>query len=163
MVATKARILSVTIHKDVDTDPDLSWLGEYKSQRPARAHIDREERGDMGRGEYQFFEMSSNYDGEKPADQQKYMEQDYKRMEDYNRQGWCMIGVYATAQVVLAGDVVQKIQSGGLWGIESDCDAYHADVEQEQLAELKAQLLAIGLSPRAIAKAFKDVERKEFC
>jgi len=55
--------------------------------------------------------------------------------------------------------VTQVIRSGGLWGIESDSDKeYLAEVENEQLAELRAELLALGIGPRAIAHAVKSVQ-----
>jgi hypothetical protein len=58
--------------------------------------------------------------------------------------------------------VVQKITSGGLWGIESDSDRSHfAEVTAEELADLKAQLLALGFSKRAISQAFKLENIKE--
>jgi hypothetical protein len=61
---------------------------------------------------------------------------------------------------IVLGNTCQTITSGGLYGIESDSDAdYFAEVEQEQLAELRGQLHVIGFSKRAIASAFKNVER----
>ena len=83
-------------------------------------------------------------------------------MEAYSRGGWCYIGIRTEAQVQLDGDLRQIVISGGLWGIESDSDeSYFADVEREELAVLRSQLQAIGFSRRAIAAAFKTVERKE--
>jgi len=56
--------------------------------------------------------------------------------------------------------ITQRLASGGLWGIESDSDeSYIAEIEQEQLAELRGQLHAIGFSQRAISAAFKEVQR----
>jgi hypothetical protein len=56
--------------------------------------------------------------------------------------------------------VVQRIRSGGLWGIESDSDAsYIAEVEQGELADLRSELKAVGFSTRQITAAFRDVRR----
>ena len=57
----------------------------------------------------------------------------------------------------MTGGVIQKLSSGGIWGIESDSD--HGYVEQDELSELGKQLLAIGFSHRAISIALKNVER----
>ena len=84
------------------------------------------------------------------------------RMERLNAGDWCFIGIRAEAEITLADHVTQTISSGGLWGIESDSDrAYFESIEQEELAELSNQLHAAGFSKRAIAAAFKNVERKE--
>ena len=118
------------------------------------------ESGDVGRNEYRYFNPNwENYKGLEDSEIRKYCQQDYKRMESLNRGNWCFIGVSADAEIVL-GDTCQTITSGGLWGIESDSGAdYFAEVEQEQLAELRGQLHVIGFSKRAIASAFKNVER----
>ena len=85
------RILSITIKRMVDTDPDTSWMGEYSNKRTSEFSIDREhavgcafqtyadvgknddkmetadrlcdcgENGDKLRGEYQYFNPSFNY------------------------------------------------------------------------------------------------------
>ena len=128
------------------------------------------ESGDMLRNEYRYFNPSFNYvdkSGKLLPDNtaeevRKYVRQDYARMQAANRGDWCYMGVRAEAQVQLDGDLRQTVISGGLWGIESDSDeSYFADVEREELAVLRSQLQAIGFSRRAIAAAFKTVERKE--
>jgi len=123
--------------------------------------------GDLGRNEYRYFNPSFNYvrkDG-KPADGltadevRKYVRQDYDRMESLNAGDWCYIGIRAEAKVQVTGDTVQRISSGGLWGIESDSDrSYFDEVQKDELANLKTELLALGFSTRAIATAFKNVE-----
>lgn len=140
--------------------------------------------GDMGRHEYRYFNPSFNYVDKNgkatdtPENVRKYTRQDYERMERLNAGNWCFIGIRAEAEIQLTAtwdnSVVSKVSwrtpiapyqtitSGGLWGIESDSDAaYLESVEQEELSDLKAQLLALGFSKRAIATAFKTVERKE--
>lgn len=149
------RILSVTVHREVDSDPDLSWLGEY-SDKPKNNAIDRQERGEMQRGEFRYFNPAIS--GEESGNPDS-PEEDYRRYEAYNKSQWWMIGVWCSAKVVLT-DVVQTIRSGGLWGIESDSeDDYFEEVIKEELAALRGQLKAIGFSDRAISKAFK--EKKE--
>jgi hypothetical protein len=122
------------------------------------------ERGDMGRNELRYFNpYAERYKGESPEDIRKYVRQDYDRMESLNAGNWCYVGICAEATIMLApredGGLTQTIRSGGLWGIESDSDrSYFQEVQQEELANLKAELLALGFSKRAIATAFKDVK-----
>lgn len=157
----KRRILEVHVNRLPDEDPDLSHLGEYSNTPDPRYCIDRKERGDMRRGEYRYFNPSSNYDGEGMDELKKYTEQDYDRMESHNNGGWCTIGIKAWARVQLNGSVVmQKITSGGLWGTESDSDAeYLTEVEDTELDALREELLAIGFTEMEIEEAFAEAKR----
>lgn len=138
------------------------------------------ERGDMERNQYRYFNPSFNYvdsNGhalpENTAEEvRSYVKQDYERMESLNAGHWCFIGIRAEAILHIpymtegrGGRTYFKsepIASGGLWGIESDSgDSYLQEVEEEELADLREQLKAIGFSSRAISQAFKNVERKE--
>jgi hypothetical protein len=135
--------------------------------------------GDMGRNEFRYFNPSFNYvtkdgkpsDGLTAEDVRKYTRQDYERMESLNAGDWCFMGIRAEAEVI--ADVkttgpgkwygtTQRISSGGLWGIESDADRSHLEsVQQDELSNLKSELLALGFSKRAIAQAFKPENIKE--
>jgi len=135
----------------------------------AIAECDCGERGDMERNEYRYFNPSFNYvdkDGKAkpentPEEVQKYTRQDYERMESLNAGQWCYLGIRADAQIQLTKEgPLQDMTSGGLWGVESDAGREHTEeIEGEQLTELRGQLLALGFSRRAIASAFKNVER----
>jgi hypothetical protein len=118
--------------------------------------------GDMERNEYRYFNPCwENYKGESPADIRKYCLQDYERMERLSRGDWGYIGIRADAEIIVDG-VSQEISSGGLWGVESDSDrAYLAEIDGEQLSELREQLRALGFGTRAISTAFKNVEHTE--
>lgn len=230
------RILSVTIKRMIDTDPDTSWMGEYATKASSEFSIDRAhseecqtndpqakdaiakldrvveylvhqsqyaskaedrdlyedcdesadlliekqdelrecdcgERGDMERGQYRYFNPSSNYvdsldrlvDGNTAEEVRKYVRQDYERMESLNRGAWSFIGIAAEAEVQTNGmSTIQRIRSGGLWGIESDSDRDHFRmVEAEELDQLKTELHAIGFTKRAISAAFRNVEHKD--
>jgi hypothetical protein len=132
------------------------------------------ERGDMQRNEYRYFNPSFNYvnkAGEalpenSPAEVKKYVRQDYERMERMNRGDWYSMGISAEAEISIptqpGNGILQRVSSGGLWGIESDSDrAYIVSVEAEQFTELKQQLTALGFSGRAIATALKDVKSNQ--
>jgi hypothetical protein len=99
-----------------------------------------------------------------------YLEQDgfEDRLDQFKRDVFTFVGVRADAEVCISdcrqngNSLIQEISSGGLWGIESDSGAdYFAEVEQEQLQELRGQLHAIGFSNRAITAAFRSVERED--
>jgi hypothetical protein len=143
------RILSVRVKREVDTDPDLSYLGEYSRTAGPNA-IDRQERGDMAHGELRYFNAAMS--GEETGNPES-PEQDYQRCEDYNRQGWCMLGITAVAKVVVNG-VIQTVTSGGLWGIESDGgEEYFREVADEELAELRDILVALGFDESTVMDA----------
>lgn len=186
----KAKILSVRINRKVDTDPDLSYLGRYHSHTPRDHAIDRQERGEQGRGEHRYFEPAQHrnvdeWDGVSTEDVLKaygkeiatgynelsrdvmcealnkhYAMQDYKRMEAYNRGVWCMVGIHASAQIASGNGIIQHLRSGGVWGIESDSSPEHfAEIEQQELEGLRAELEGFGFGRRQIDHAFKNVER----
>ena len=82
-------------------------------------------------------------------------------MESFNRGDWCFVGLRAEAEVQTGSDVVQRITSGGLWGIESDSGREHLEeTQREELAQLKTELIGLGFSRRAIATAIKNVQEK---
>jgi hypothetical protein len=169
-VTNGKRILSVNIIRELDTDPDTSWLGEYSNRPKSDYAIDRARDcgGDrLGRNEYRYFNpCHENYMGEPEADIRKYCLQDFNRMESLQAGEWHFLGIRAQATVVTGSDsnhsLTQRITSGGVWGIESDSgkDTF-AEVETEQLAELKDELKALGFSARAISKAFKTIDHEE--
>lgn len=231
-IRNNKRILSVTVKRMIDENPDTCYYGEYSNKRTSEFSIDREHsldctandprnaeakdwldrieyrvansdngqdsstddeeeavetlfklrealdcdcggHGDRLSREYQYFNPSFNYvdkDGhalpENTADEVcKYVRQDYARMEDYNRQGWCFLGIRAEAAVSIpsgSSHVESEVSSGGLWGIESDSDDGHIqETIREELANLKTELLALGFSKRAISQAFKPENIRE--
>lgn len=157
---------------DECTDP--SYLGEYSST-PGPCAFDRQARGDMGRNEFRYWNPGPNHLPHKPASwahvapadlaavvekhgsieaaDEAYAEQDYKRHEAAGRGEWCMLHVRAEATIrwpsrAHGGETyrLQPVSSGGVGGIESDCgDSYKPEVEQQELADLKAELAAFGI------------------
>ena len=118
--------------------------------------------GEMGRGELRYFNGPvENYKGIEAAEIHKYIRQDYDRMESLNRGDWCFMGIRAEAEVQTGSDVVQRITSGGLWGIESDSGEDHVEsIAREELAQLTTELVGLGFSRRAISTAIKNVQEK---
>lgn len=92
--------------------------------------------------------LKQNYFNDNPkyplcsqADNEKYQAQDKKRLEAYDNNEWCMMGIVAETDILVPQHTVPPsyrivpITSGGIWGNESDAD-WH-DVEDEQIADLK--------------------------
>ena len=148
-MTTKIRLGKVSVERILDEDPDLSYLGEYTDHPVQTTHsyiIDRETYSGsfVERGQYHFF-VAENVENEKEAIQ------NYDRMESYNNQQWCCIGIKAKAEILIpdgSGDYVrQTITSGGLWGIESDSDkSYLEQVENEELDNLRLELKVLGVT-----------------
>jgi hypothetical protein len=157
-------------------DEAYNQLGELADEV---IECDCDERGDMQRNEYRYFNPSFNYvtkdgkleEGLTDEEVRKYVRQDYERMQSLNRGDWCFIDIRADAKIgIPAGEdsigrqgyIVQKITSGGLSGIESDSDkAYIESVEKDELDNLRDVLLSFGFSRRAISTAFKSIERRD--
>lgn len=118
--------------------------------------------GSRSRNEHQWFNAPvDNYKGSSDAEMRAYIAQDYERMESLQGQDWWFVGIRAEADIVVNG-VSQTITSGGLWGIESDSDSeYFANIEKEELTQLREELHTLGFSKRAIATACKNVTRKD--
>jgi hypothetical protein len=143
------------------TDGKPLWYSSSAEQEGC----DCGERGDMERNEYRYFNGNvENYAGESPEDIRNYVRQDYERMERLQHGDWCYIGIQAEAEILIppgSHSIVQEITSGGLWGVESDSDKdYLAEIETEQLSELREQLRALGFSARAVSTAFRDVSHE---
>ncbi len=107
---TSKRIITVQFNREYDDDPDLSNLGEYRDKPGDEDKtIDRKERGDCGHHEYRYFVATMS---EKETGSPGSVEQDYQRMEAYNRGEWTMSFCLAKATVSING-VMQSITSGG--------------------------------------------------
>lgn len=96
----------------------------------------------MGRGEFKYFNCGCG--------DPEYIEEDYKRCEAYNRGEWYMIGIKAIVELKIPiggrNFKLQTIDSGGLWGIESDSgESYLTEEYQNQCAELEIILTAMGI------------------
>ena len=181
------RIESITLRHITDVDPDTSYMGQYSDRKSSEYSLDRahdedcpsfdNEDGEVctcgfdgywHNREYRYFNPFFNYvdknghalEGNTPEDVRKYVKQDYERMESMNKGHWNYIGIRAEAKIVVEGHI-QRITSGGLWGIETDSEeGYFAEVESDELADLKSQLKALGFGTCSISAAFKTVDRQ---
>lgn len=153
----KGRILSVTVTRRQDLSSGSDNLGTYQA---APGPADRKaEPGGCPDNECRYFiaAMSPEDTGNPES-----VRQDYARAEALSRGEWCYVGVSAKAEIAFPGStVVQRLTSGGLWGIESDSgEDDFAEVEAEELNALRDELTAAGFTPRQIDLAFKSVRRE---
>src|SRR6266446_8659165 len=152
--ATTKRIHSVTIRRMVDESPDTSWLGEYANKSTSAYSIDRAHSMDctINRPKADaitllinvYTHLANQYnpicgtDSPDVEDLGEAMEIIEEKIQELEKCGF--VGVRAEAEIGLQNawnpnsSTMQRITSGGLWGIESDSD--FAEIEQEQLSEL---------------------------
>lgn len=105
-----------------------------------------------------YLEDESRYRGVPPEEARKYREQDRRRLETYGDL-WNMIGIYAEAEVDVRG-TLQRMRSGGLWGIESDSDKKHIEsISKEEYDALKAILKDTGAKGLPAFKSLEVVDR----
>lgn len=157
------RVDSIHIEWLDDESPDISWLGEYSDSRGLFG-IERE---NIGSGEYRYFNPGSVEPFKPDAtwiparikNKERYWRktmlrqsrQDFERAEAFNHGHWNMLGCRAVAEVSYpygnGSRRLESFESGGLWGIESDSDkAWKAEIEAEQLNELKEHLAQFGIA-----------------
>ena len=166
----KAKILSVKIEHCFDECPDTSYLGKFSDIPQDDAIIRYGDHcgkmvSELGEDDempsrsrkHRFFVPSMT--GEETGNPES-PRQDWQRMESFNRGQWHFIGIIAKARVQMPTGAIQTILSGGLWGVESDSGKdYIASLEHEELEGLRAELIAIGISARAVHYAFRNVEK----
>ena len=92
-----------------------------------------------------------------PFPDASYLESEsfHDRRQQYDNGDFGFIGIRAEAEIVVAG-VCQTINSGGLWGIESDSTPdYLSEIEQEEIEQLQEILQALGFSQEVISEHTK--------
>lgn len=151
----KPKIEKIKIRVVDEENADLSYYGEYTDRPTSDLAIDRKERGDWERGQYQYFDPARTEDGPQGV------EQDYRRMEAFNRGDWHMVGIYAEATVLVpdgSGNfTIQEVRSGGLYGIESDVGMdYRQETARDEISNLVDQLEAFGLKKADVEKTEVD-------
>ena len=143
------RLNKIVIVHETDINPDMSVLGRYSEEPgPDDRTIDREAIGHMGPHEFRYFvaAMSGKETGNPDS-----VEQDYRRVEALNNGEWYSMGIWAQAEVSYADGTrgircIERLRSGGLWGIASDDDSGTiTEAENEQLDELYSHLEVFGI------------------
>ena len=148
----KKKINKIIINYIPDNDADLDWLGKF-SQEPGKFAV----KHDGGSRSYPFFNAEN-------VENMKQAKENYKRMMEFENGIVSMYGVKATAEIYTSNDgkawLINKVSSGGLWGIESDNEEkYLKEIEVEQLDELKDVLLALGFTAKEFATAPRETDK----
>ena len=134
------RILEVTLTREYDSDPDLSWLITECELTPDLRII-----------------SSCRYSGENILEygEKQVLEwilEDHARYRAYG-DSWHMVGVRAIAKIVVHGAII-TVQTPGLWGIESDSDEiYFNAVALDECDYLRELLLEMGFCEAEIQQA----------
>jgi hypothetical protein len=145
----KKRITSFKVVREVDENPDLSWIGTYSDKPESDLAIET----NGGPRAFAWFNPQPG-----ACETKERAQADYKRMCAYNDGHWHMQGIKCVAVVATSEDgrtwLMNELSSGGLYGIESDCsDADLGEILAEQRDELSAVLRAFGFTPAAIEDA----------
>lgn len=103
---------TVTYKTELDTDPDLSWLGTWSNTPESEASIEHEPGNSRT---YNWFNPQPGLE--------EYAARDYERMLAYNRGHWWMEGHIVRVE---CGGVVAE---ASVWGVESDA----TDSDREEI------------------------------
>lgn len=129
----RAKAIKIEIKRITDEDPDLSFLetipeGHYGVDGSSWVHVTDEDKQ----------EIINKYGSIWNACVE-YAKQDKKRLDDYNRGTWEMIGIkaVATIHIPICDNTVkiQTIDSGGLFGIASDSD--NSDIKDAEICQIE--------------------------
>ena len=134
------RILKVTLVREYDSDPDLSWLITECELTPDLRII-----------------SSCRYSGETILEygEEQVLEWILEDHAQYSTYGdsWHMVGVRAVAKIVVRGAII-TVQTPGLWGVESDsAEEYFDEIALGECDHLREILLEMGFCEAEIQKA----------
>jgi len=134
------RILEITLVREYDSDPDLSWLITECELTPDLRIISSCRYSDetiLEYGEEQVLE---------------WIAEDHAQYRTYG-DSWHMVGVRAVAEVVVRGAII-TVQTPGIWGIESDSDEeYFNAVALDECDYLRELLLEMDFCEAEIQRA----------
>lgn len=146
LTSVKPVLKRVWVEQVIDENPDLSWLKT-------------EMEGDK-------IVSSARYDDDDVknygiAKVKKWVAEDQKRLDTYGTE-WVMTGIIAHAEVLIPkktyppSSQIVSLQSGGLWGIESDSDkSYLKSIKSDELEDLGDNLAAFGIKGSKVKKMLK--------
>jgi hypothetical protein len=170
MEGLKMKIEEIKIITVPDECPDFSYLGEYNNWgndwdicchcgEYVHNHLEDCPRSTRS---LNFF---TPYAGGEPQGSETYKEygkRDFERMEDYNNNGWSFIGIKAVATVSYSignGDrQLETLESGGLWGVESDSGEYLNEVAADELLYLKGHIAQFGVDVSEFDKMIPEYD-----
>lgn len=167
---------TTTVIRQIDTDPDTSYLGEYgDTPKPGCLIIQDQKIYEevINDEDYEFPERSDNYrffyppdNGEIPGTDKyrEYALQDYQTMEDLNNSQWTYAGIIVKTVINTDMGISDTIQNS-LWGIEDHFDEDSknemARIIEDLKEDNKADLLKMGFSSEEIDQSLNNAETKE--
>lgn len=90
-----------------------------------------------------------------------YEREDQERLDAFHRGEWHLGGVYAEAELVVAG-TTQVVRTPGVWGIESDSErSFFTETAKEQFDELVDILAELGVPKSRIQQAAAEAQWEE--
>jgi hypothetical protein len=152
-----------TITKEMDIDPDTSYLGEYggklkpgciiRSLNKFYEDLDDDENIPNIPREYNFYYPPDNGEKIGSPEYKKYAIQDYENMEALSNNQWSFIGIVVKTEIKTDVGISDNITSS-LWGIEDhwnkDSSDYHKSVIEDLKDEQKGALLEMGFTNNEI-------------
>lgn len=174
----KPTIEKIWIEHILDIDADASFYGEYTDDLTDGVIVrqfdqfyekltDEEKEEIYGTGrQYRCFKPYAGGEKVGSEDYYTYGMQDYERMEELEKGNFYFIGIVANCKVkypIGQGNYrLETVQSGGLWGIETDSEEdYINEAEAEQKEELKNHLEKMNVNTSNFDELAKDIEIKE--
>lgn len=121
--------------------------------------------------EYPDLSYLDQFEDSNDSEERKYYKRDQERKSEYGAY-WYMLGIVAYAEIGIPilkpnGEVshytIQKVSSGGLWGIESDSgEDYFESIEREELDSLREILKSMNVNIREFKKIAVFSNNKSF-
>lgn len=152
LTSVKPVLKRVWVEQVIDESPDLSWLET-----------------EMKDGKIISSARYTNDDIKTHglAKVKKWIAEDHKRLDSYGTE-WVMTGIIAHAEVLIPKKTIPpsyqivSLQSGGLWGIESDSDkSYLKSIKSDELEDLADNLAAFGIKGSKVKKMLKAASFEE--
>lgn len=141
----RKRIVEVMIRSEAEDQPDLSFL-ETEYDEPTQTIIKSCRYGPEAIDEHGWAKVLG------------WIHEDHSRLADHGAE-WQMIGIWVEAKITVNG-VTQCLQSGGLWGVESDSDhQFFGATVVEELDELRATLADLGFDAEEVGSANMNEDR----
>lgn len=155
------KLLSVEVKSVQDTDADMSDYGIYSDTAEPWAIVvsegeylavlqakDMDYEPAQSSRQYTYFKPGETGEVEGSEIYQQYGKVLFARAQDCDNGAWSHIGIQASATIKTesGSDIVQTIQAGGLWGIESDSEnSYLVSTAREELDALLSELVALNV------------------
>lgn len=154
------KIQKIVIHYTPDYDADTSWLGTFDDKALSALAINYHEKSGESSRTFEWFNPQPG-----TCETIKHAEDAYNRMITLNEGRWCFMSIKAVAHIATSLDgkswINNTIESGGVYGIESDSDKASTDeISCDQQNDILATLHELGFSVDEIEAAPMEEKRE---